>query len=218
MKNFISILIFLSLQSRKVKLLSVEEILENVNFYSKELCSNNGIPKYNKASNEVTCECGEKYANEPRKNKKKYINGHFVQCSYERKSRFYTIFLSVCFPFGFDFLYLERYIIFSIVFSISIFIVVLYIITFIANYNIGLKTKETKIQNKLNKMINNKKAPKNNEENKSNKRLNLACTILLINHFIYMSIDLSLHLAGIITDGNKVETENDFMYLFSLPD
>ena len=67
-------------------------------------------------------------------------------------------------------------------------------------------------------MVNNKKAPKNNEENKANKRLNLACKLFLINHFIYMSIVLSLHLAGIITDVNKVETENDFMYLFSLPD
>ena len=33
-----------------------------------------------------------------------------------------------------------------------------------------------------------------------------------------MIIDITLHLIGRITDGNKVETENDFGYLFSLPD
>ena len=218
MKNFISILIFLSLQSRKVKLLSVEEILENVNFYSKELCSNNGIPKYNKASNEVTCECGEKYANEPRKNKKKYINGHFVQCSYERKSRFYAIFLSLCIPFGFDFLYLERYIIFSIIFILSSSILILNIVAFIINYNINFKTKETKIKNRVIKIVNKKKIITVNDDNENIKILNLISKVLLINHLIYMTIDVVFHLIGKITDGNKVETENDLGYIFSLPD
>ena len=135
-----------------------------------------------------------------------------------KKSRFYALFLSLCIPFGFDFFYLERYIIFSIVFIISSSILILNIVAFFINYNISLKTKETKIQKKLIKFENNRKVIIINEDNENIKILNIICKVLLINHIIYMIIDITLHLIGRITDGNKVETENDFGYLFSLPD
>ena len=92
MKIVFSILIFLSFQSEKVNLFSISEIFDNVNLYSKELCSHNGIPKYNATSNKVICKCGEKYTNEPRKDKIKYINSHIVQCSYEKKVDFMLFF------------------------------------------------------------------------------------------------------------------------------
>ena len=91
-------------------------------------------------------------------------------------------------------------------------------VAFFINYNISLKTKETKIQKKLIKFENNRKVIIINEDNENIKILNIICKVLLINHLIYMIIDITLHLIGRITDGNKVETENDFGYLFSLPD
>ena len=218
MKIFFSILIFLSFQSGKVNLFSVDDIYDNMNLYIKEICSHNGIPKFNATSNKVICECGEKYTNEPRKDKIKRINGHIVQCSYEKKSRFYALFLSLCISFGFDFLYLERYIIFSIIFILSSSILILNIVAFIINYNINFKTKETKIKNRVIKIVNKKKIITVNDDNENIKILNLISKVLLINHLIYMTIDVVFHLIGKITDGNKVETENDLGYIFSLPD
>ena len=144
--------IVLFLIFKKIKSFSINNILDNAYNYRNEICSYNGIPTYNSNTNEVLCECNEKYANEPRKNKVKYINGHLIQCSYERKSRVMVIFLALCIPFGFDFLYLERYIIFSIVFTIITIMFVSNIIIFILNYKININNKETKIQKKFNKM------------------------------------------------------------------
>ena len=129
MKNFIYIVLFLVY--KRIKPFSINNILDNAYIYRNEICSYNGIPIYNSSTNEVVCECNEKYANEQRKNKLKYINGHLIQCSYERKSRVVAIFLALCIPFGFDFLYLERYIIFSIVFTVIIIMLVSNIIIFI---------------------------------------------------------------------------------------
>ena len=102
MKYFFLILL-LFFKSSKILLLPADEFLHNSNKYSNELYSYNGIPKYNSTTNEVICDCKEKYADEPRKDKIKFINGHIIHCSYERKSRFTTIFLALCLPFGFDF-------------------------------------------------------------------------------------------------------------------
>ena len=138
MKIVFSILFFLSFQSEKVNLFSITEIFDNINLYSKELCSHNGIPKYNAISNKVICKCGEKYTNEPRKDKIKYINSHIVQCSYEKKVDFMLFFYLLCIPFGFDFFYLERYIIFSIIFIISSGILILNIVALLINYKINI--------------------------------------------------------------------------------
>ena len=217
MKFFFPILI-LFLKLRKIILLPANEFLENANKYSNELCSYNGVPKYNSTLNEVDCECKEKYADEPRKDKIKYINGHMIHCSYERKSRFTAIFLALCLPFGFDFLYLNRYIIFVIVFIVTIIMIACNIILFILNYKINLKTKETIIQSKLNKMTNKVRDPKINEDNKGIKLLNIFTKLITFNHLIYMTVDLILHIIGKIPDANNVDTESDFKYLFESPD
>ena len=212
------IYIVLFLIFKKIIPFSINNLLDNPYNYRNELCSYNGISTYNSSTNEVTCECDEKYTNEPRKNKLKYINGHLIQCSYERKSRVVVIFLALCIPFGFDFLYLERYIIFSIVFTVITIMFVSNIAIFILNYKINIKKTDTKIQRRFNKMSNRDQNENINEDNKCIKCLGSIAKLLAMNHLIYMTIDLTLHLIGKIPDVNKVQTENDFIYLFPYHD
>ena len=196
---------------------SGKSLLENTYNYRNELCSYNGIPTYDTKTNEVTCECKEKYVNEPRKDKYKYINGHFIQCSYEKKSRFTAIFLSLCLPFGFDFLYIGRIKFFIIFFVLSILMVTTHCIMFIINYKINLGLKETEIQNRLNLISNKNKNPIIIKNNKCIKIINIISKIILIIYLIFVIMDLFLHITGKITDVNLVETENDFFYIFSFP-
>ena len=213
-------IIFLFFRIKIIYNFSYNELFNNVNLYSNELCAYNGIPRINSTTNEIICECKEKYTNEPRKDKIKYINGHMIQCSYKRKSRFFALFLASCIPFGFDFLYLKRYIIFSVSFTMTIITLSLNILLFIINYNMNLKTKETKIQIRLNKMIKKVKDNKieNDESNKNIKILIFICKFLSINHIFYIIIVVIFHLCGKITDGNHVYTENDLRYFFTSPD
>ena len=200
---------------KKIFSFSAKEFFKDANSYRNYICSYNGIATYNKTTNEVICKCFEKYADEPKKDKIKKINGHIVHCSYTRKSRFMTLFLALCIPFGFDFLYLENYYIFVIVFTSTILIVAANIILFIINYKINLKSKETKIQNRLNKMTNKIKDPGINEDNKNIKIFAIITHIITPAHVFYMITVVILHFLGIIVDGNHVATENDLDYMFS---
>ena len=215
-KNFSFIFLFLKL--RIIFSFSAEEFLRNPMLYINELCSYNGKPYYNSTTNEVTCKCNDKYTDEPRKDKIKYINGHIIHCSYQRKSRFFTIFLCLCFPFGIDFIYLKRYTIFILVIFISLCYIACGVITLCLNKKVDIKSKETIIQNKLNKMLNKVKNPKITEENNCRKIFLCLFITLLINHIIFIIIVVSLHITGTITDSEEVETENDLGYLFSTPD
>ena len=89
---------------------------------------------------------------------------------------------------------------------------------FILNYKINIKNKETKIQKRFDKMTNRDRNGIINEDNKCIKCLGLVAKLLAMNHLIYMTIDLTLHLIGKIPDVNKVQTENDFIYLFPYHD
>ena len=218
MKSKYFVLIFFFVKLRKILSFSVNEFLINTKLYSNELCSHNGIPYYNSSSNEVICKCREKYADEPRKDKIKYINGHIIHCSYERKSRFFTVFLSLCFPFGIDFIYLGRYTVFIFVLFITSTCLISGIVLLFLNYRVNLKSKDTIIQNKLNKMINKIKNTKINKDEECRKYIKPFFIILLIFHSLYMTIVIILHINGVITDAEEVETENDLGYIFSTPD
>jgi len=194
-----------------------KEILSNPDNYKNILCSGNGEPFYNRSNNEVTCTCKEGYTNEPSEEKKIYLNGHLIQCSYKRKSRFTTLFYSLCLPFGFDFLYLERCRIFAIVFCVVFTTITLNIVMFILNYKMNLKNKENKFQYKMKRLRNfNDNNREKNEEKKYKiyKILNIIATIGLLIHLCYMIIVVIMHITGTIPDYYKVETENDLNYLF----
>ena len=193
------------------------EILSNSSNYKYILCSGNGEPFYNYSNNEVICTCKEGFTNEPDGEKKISLNGHLIQCSYKRKSRFTTLFYSLCLPFGFDFLYLERYKIFALIFCFIFITITLNIVTFILNYKMNLKNKENKFQNKMKKQRNfddNKNEKSEEKKYKIIKILKIIGIIGLLMHIIYMITVIILHVMGYIHDYYGVKTENDLNYLF----
>ena len=206
--------IFILYNLKLIKGFSIDEYLNNTYNYRKELCSYNGNPIFNVTTNEVTCECDPKFTDEPNKKRMKYINGHLIHCSYRRKSRIMVVFISLCFPLGFEYLYLERYIVFTIVFSLSLLVISLNSIVFIINYQVNMKSKNTIIQNKMNKLINKKENEVIIKDNKCIKRLYIIAKITAVNHILYMILDILAHALGYITDYYHIETENDFGYLF----
>ena len=131
---------------KPIKGMAGKDFLENISFYYKEICSHNGVPKIDRQANKVTCECEPHYTNEPREKYKKYINGHFVQCSYERKRRFFAFFLAGVSPFGFDYLYLGHFHIFLVIFFLCVLIISFNIISFVLNYKINKRNEEAKRQ------------------------------------------------------------------------
>ena len=215
---FILILFFLKLKT--ILSFSTKDLMKNPMLYINELCSFHGIPYYNSTSNIVTCKCRDKYTDEPRKDKIKYINGHIIHCSYERKSRFYTIFLSICIPIGLDFFYLKRYIAFFFSFFISLSVFTSNIIVFYINYKINLRSKETIFQKKINKLTNNAKNIEQIDDkyNKCRKIFVYINKFFLYNHILYMTIVFLLHYFGIVTDSEGLKTENDLGYIFSTPE
>ena len=77
-----------------------------------------------------------------------------------------------------------------------------------------MKSKNTIIQNKMNKLINKKENEVIIKDNKCIKRLYIIAKITAVNHILYMILDISGHALGYITDYYHIETENDFGYLF----
>lgn len=212
-------LLLLLFQIKILKGFNIEEQLNNPYLYRNELCSYNGKPIYNPSTNEVTCECYPRYANEPNEKKRKYINGNFIQCSYKRKSKFMVLFLALCIPIGIDFLYLERRPAFIIILILSIIIISFNTIIFILSHKSDMKSKKSKIQKKMTK-LNKKVINKNNDIDdgkKIRKYFNIT-KILFIIHLIFVLVDIIGHATGMITDYFGVATENDLNYIFETPD
>ena len=219
MLYFIRILIISTLNLVLIETMIGKEFLEDTPSYINEICSHNGIPKIDKETKEIICTCEEKYANEPREKYKKYINGHFIQCSYEKKRRFLTFFLAAICPLGLDYFYLGHYLLFSIIFILSIIIVAFNIVSFVLNYKINKKNEEIKRQNKLkkaNKKFNFQIITEINDRcvNIFTKVTNVL-TLFLIIFWIYNFIIQGL---GRNLDINDVPTENDMGYIFQKPE
>ena len=202
-----------------IKSMSVNDFLKDNSLYYNEICSHNGSPKLDQETNKIICTCEEKYANEPREKYKKYINGQFIQCSYEKKRRFLTFFLAAICPLGLDYFYLGHYLIFSIVFTLCVLIIVFNIISFVLNYKINKKNEEIKRQNKLkkaNKKFNFQIIAEINDRcvNIFTKVTNVL-TFFLVIFWFYNFIIQGL---GRNLDINDVPTENDMGYIFQTPD
>ena len=129
-----------------------------------------------------------------------------------------VVFIALFLPFGAEYLYLRRYKAFTIIFVLSIGVLTLNVIVFILNYEISMKSKETKIQSRINKLAKKEKNLIIIKDNKCIKRLTVLSKILAINHVLYMILDVIAHAGGYITDYYHVETENDFGYMFTKPD
>ena len=209
-------ILFLFFYFEIIKGFSIEGYLNDINIYKNELCSYNGIPTVNTQTNKVICECYSKYTNEPDEKNRRYINGNLVQCSYERKSQFLVTFIALCFPFGFDYLYLDRYLLFSFILFMSLFGFSFNTVVFYVNHKNNMKTKEARIQQKM--KISNID-PKNNDPNKTHiKQFYILAKILLCIHLLYFILDVTGHLFGYIRDRYNIQVEFDLLYMFEKPD
>ena len=219
MAYFLKLLIFSNLNFALIKAMIGNDFLKDTQSIINEICSHNGIPKIDEETKQIICTCEEKYANEPREKYKKYINGHFIQCSYEKKRRFLTFFLAAICPLGLDYFYLGHYSIFSIVFTLCILIIAFNIISFVLNYKINKKNEEIKRQNKLKKA--NKKFNFQIIAEINDKCVNIftkvtnVLTFLLIIFWFYNFIIQGL---GKNLDINDIPTENDMGYTFQKPE
>jgi len=191
-----------------IKFTKGKDFFENANEYQNELCSYNGIPTYDSKTNQVMCECDEKHVNEPRIEFREYINGHLVQCSYERKRRFFAFFLAAILPIGLDFLYLGHIYLFLLSFLLFITVLAVNIIQIILGYKNTNKKEEIANHRKYKFNVRNTEAIL--------KRINMfGINIIFLIYYLSHIIILGL---GLIKDSNNIETENDMVYLFSKPE
>ena len=196
-----------------------DEYFGDITLYLNEICSYNGIPTIDKKTNQVICKCEEKYANEPREKYKKYINGHLVQCSYERKRKFLTLFLAAIGPFGIDYFYLGHYYIFVILLCFGTIVITFIIISFILSYKKKKKKEEIKFQKKLKRE--NKRFNLTNLTEINSRCVNsfiIVTRILTTILFIFWIYNFIIQGIGWNKDSNKVELENDLLYLFQKPE
>ena len=219
MVNFCLLFLFSISEIVLIKSISVNEFFEENSLYYNEICSHNGYPTLDKETNKIICTCEEKYANEPREQYKKYINGEFIQCTYKKKRRFLTFFLAGICPLGLDYFYLGYYYIFIIIFIFGILIIILNIISLVLNYKIDKQKEEIKRQQKLKKA--NKKFVISNITEINDKCVNSfsratkVLTAILLLFWLYNFIMQGI---GTIPDINEIPTENDMGYLFEKPE
>ena len=210
MKTFKVFYIFIFIEIK----LTLEKIdyFEYANTYQNELCSYNGIPTYDSKTNQVICDCDEKHVNEPRITHRKYIEGHLVQCSYEKKKRFYAFFLAAIFPIGLDFIYLGHVYLFLLSLALFIIVIACNIIQLILDYRQNSQMEEK--ANQQDSKVKHKFMIRNTEINF--KRINIfGINIIFI---IYYASHIIIQALGYIKDSNNIETENDMGYLFSSPE
>ena len=219
MNKLVLIIIYSIYKIKKISSFSSKEVFDNHLLYLNEVCSNNGEPQYDEETKNITCICENKYANEPREKYRTYINGYFIQCSYERKSRTKALFLAAVFPLGLDYLYLEHYFYFFLVFIFCIIVICFNIISLVLNYKVVKKNEEIKRQIKL-KRSNNKFEISNISEinEKSVKIFNVINKVLTFILIVYWIYNLFVQGFGFVMDKNYVELENDLGYLFQWPD
>ena len=87
-KIFFLFIIFIFIK----KSLSSLENITNIKYYKNQICSYNGFPIVNETNGTVECICDDKYANEPREEKKRYVQNNLIQCSYRKKKAIYLFF------------------------------------------------------------------------------------------------------------------------------
>ena len=211
------------------------EISENseASQFRNEICSYNGIPHYVKFENgseQVTCECDSSYHNDP--DKKEYIRGQIVQCSYVKKQKIVAFFLSLAFPFGFDHLYLGYIFHFLITCIFGIFSIVNYVVWF-CNFNqfqeesdenkkelydksYTKKEKKKKFTKEGSKINDSKKENKN--KNKTFQIYRSISFILIILFFFYWIGNTIYRGVANYKDDRGVEVDNDMKFLFGIDD
>lgn len=154
--------------------------------FEDEICSYNGMANTYSNSSYINCTCQDEFHNDP--NLQRLINGVPVQCSYERKRRFIALFLSIFLPFGIDYLYLGRYLIFIIILFMCC-------LTLFGNcVRFAVSPHKDYFKNKY----------------------NLFFIILAIVMLFWWILNIALIWTGVIKDGNGIDTVNDLYFLINI--
>ena len=217
------LIIILSLNITK-KISCVEINIQDLSFYKNEICSYNGDPEIKNST--VTCTCYDSFADEPRKNKIRYINGQKVQCSYHRKKRFTAFFWASVLPVGFDYYYLGHYGYFALIAIFFFTMCINQLICFLLSYRLNELYEESKYRfnnkkknNRIFGFIQNNK--KTDNKDKLKKCVNVYKIINIVLGFLvifYWIIDVILQAKGMVKDVNGVDPQNDMNALFSSED
>ena len=136
----------------------------------------------------ITCICQPEYVTNNPLNRT--INGQQVQCSYEKKRRFITLFLSIFIPLGFDYMYLER--------TYSFILICLSCLTMLIGNCVRFA-----ISNDTNKYF-------------QESRWNIAFVVFAFIMIAWWILNIMLIFTGAMTDANSIETVDDLNFLINL--
>ena len=184
-KNFVTLCLITLINLPNILNFSIDD-LNKPEMFADEICSYNGVPI--KSGNTIYCECQDEYANDTFSEPRMKINNVFVQCNYEKKRRFITLFLSIFLPFGMDYLYLGHYFYFALIFFACWFTLIGNCVRFAVSSHI--------------EYLKNKK--------------NLVFVIMAILMILWWVLNIALIWTGIIKDGYNVETVDDLDYLIRI--
>lgn len=160
--------------------------LSSPHLFIDEICSYNGVKNETASSaNNITCNCAEEYDT---LDSNRYINKVKVQCNYFKKRQFLAVFLSIFIPFGFNYLYLEKYLLFVLIFCLCCTAIVGNCIRF------TISSHKNYFKNKI----------------------NLLFSILGVAAIVIWILNIILMCLGIVLDGNSKEMFRDLYFLFNI--
>ena len=166
--------------------------IKNPEYYVDEICSfnqNSSIIIKNNTNTEIKCICRDGYVSsiEP-----ETFNNQKIQCDYKQKRRIIVLFFSIFMLFGFEYLYLEKTLLFVI-------ILFFYIIAIIGNCYIIIIDSESKDDAR--------------DTRKKTRFTIKAFTLLIFVWWIFNNIYI---VTGFIDDTNYIKTFDDLSKFFSL--
>lgn len=207
-----------------------------------ELCQFRGI--YDSSSCECNCQYGFETINKDSNLTMEHLltTDILVGCTHKRKRKSVAFFLSLFFPFGFDYLYLKRYYFFVPIFLVNLCFLVYWIICYfyVNKLNEADLKLNTDYNSTLNTIVSNSKVKAVFDSQKDSKNIdphtnnNSICKekkdsncqkitvlktirlILLVIFCLYWVLDIFLMGFGIIKDDKGFSVINDIKYLFQI--
>lgn len=179
---------------------------KEITFFSKKICSYQGMPIVNYKDQTIKCICREGYKSLIDSNKK--LLGIPIQCSYPLKKRSITFFLALLLPLGLDFFYLGHTITGTCILICGILLIggIFFIIIYTSQFKTSFMERNNKNDNN---MFQDEKLEKKNQLVNKMKSVNWILFTVLI---IYWVTDIIGELCGLIKDVNNFNTINDMSF------
>lgn len=183
---FLTIIIFiLGVILQGYRSFQIQE-LSSPHLFIDEICSYNGKKNETASTDKnITCDCADEYTT---LDSDRYINNVKIQCNYFKKRQFLAVFLSIFIPFGFNYLYLEQYLLFVLIFFLCCTAIVGNCIRF------TISSHKNYFKNKINLLFS---------------IIGAAAVVIWILNIILMCL-------GVVTDGNSKEMFRDLYFLFNV--